>query len=311
MSEAPETSELRSFISIVDTKSLTRAAAALQLPRATISRRLTRLEEKLGVRLLHRTTRSVALTDAGERFVGHARSALEAVSVAENALRVEAGGAPKGPVRVSVPHGLGQPFRDFVTGFSRRWPEVQLQVLATSELVDLAKEGFDVALRASSLETPGVVTRRVMRDVHVAVAAPAYLEAHGAPRTRGDLRKHRCLVSFAPGRVPVSSWPLLDGGRVHVTGTFVSNELALVRSAALAGLGIALLPLILVRDDLAEGALVHVLPKVVGADARVLVAWPEREFTPEAVRVFIEELVAWVAQFVQKLPSGECRSLDA
>lgn len=308
MNEAPETSELHSFISVVDTKSLTRAAAELQLPRATVSRRLARLEEKLGVRLLRRTTRSVALTDAGERFVAHARSALEAVSVAENSIRVEAGGMPKGPVRVSVPHGLGQPFRDFVTDFSKRWPDVQLQVLATSELVDLVKEGFDVALRASSIDTPGVVTRRVSRDTRIAVASPTYLKASGMPRTRADLRKHRCLVSFGPGRVPASSWPLLDGGQVHVTGTLVSNELALVRSAAVSGLGIAFLPLMLVREDLAEGALVHVLPKVVGADARLLVAWPDREFTPQAVRVFIDELVAWLMKFVQKLPESDCRA---
>lgn len=306
--DAPETSELASFIHVVDSRSLTRAAAALQLPRATVSRRLSRLEEKLGVRLLRRSTRSIALTDAGERFVTHARSALEAVALAENAIRVESGSAPKGPVRVSVPPGFGRDFHQFLVGFVRKHPDVQVQVLATSELVDLVKDGFDIAIRASTLETPGVVTRRVARDLRVAVAAPAYLKAQGTPRTRADLRRHRCLVNFTPARLPTSEWPMLDGGKARVNGVFVSNDLGLARAAALEGLGIALLPMLIVRDDLDEGRLVQVLPKVLGADARLLVAWPDREFTPPAVTTLRDALLAWLTHFVEGVVSGKpCR----
>lgn len=306
--EAPETSELASFIRVVDSRSLTRAAAELQLPRATVSRRLTRLEEKLGVRLLRRTTRSIALTDAGARFVSHARSALEAVSLAENAIRLEPGGAPKGPVRVSVPHGLGREFHHFIADFAARHPDVQVQVLVTSDLVDLVKDNFDVALRASSVDTPGVVTRRVAHDLRVAVASPAWLKANGTPRTRADLRRHRCLVNFTADRLPASAWPTLDGGRVHVNGAFVSNDLSLLRAAALEGLGIALMPVVLVRDDLEAGRLVRVLPNVVGADARVLVAWPDREFTPPGAKAFLDEMLAWVPKFIGSvLPGKACR----
>lgn len=306
--EAPETSELASFIRVVDSRSLTRAAAELQLPRATVSRRLARLEEKLGVRLLRRTTRSIALTDAGTRFVSHARSALEAVSVAENAIRLEPGGAPKGPVRISVPHGLGREFHLFVAGFAARHPDLQVQVLVTSDLVDLVKDNFDVALRASSVETPGVVTRRVARDLRVAVASPAWLKEHGTPRTRADLRRHRCLVNFTPDWLPASEWPTLDGGRVHVNGSFVSNDLVMTRTAALEGLGIALLPMLLMRDDLEAGRLVRVLPNVVGADTRVLVAWPDREFTPPGAKAFLDELLAWIPKLVGAMAPGKgCR----
>lgn len=296
--EAPETSELAAFVRIVDSRSLTRAAAELQVPRATVSRRLARLEEKLGVRLLRRTTRSIALTDAGERFVTHARSVLEAVSLAENAIRREPGGAPRGPVRLSVPQGLGREFHRFVADFAARHPDLQVQVLVTTDLVDLVKDNFDLAIRASSVETPGVVTRRVARDLRVAVASPAWLKANGTPRTRADLRRHRCLVNFTADRLPASEWPTLDGGRVHVNGVMVSNDIALLREAALEGMGITLMPMLFVRHDLEAGRLVRVLPNVVGAEVRVLVAWPDREFTPAGATLFRDELLSWIPALV-------------
>lgn len=296
--EAPETSELAAFVRVVDARSLTRAAAELQVPRATVSRRLARLEEKLGVRLLRRTTRSIALTDAGERFVTHARSVLEAVSLAENAIRREPGSAPRGPVRLSVPQGLGREFHRFVADFAARHPDLQVQVLVTTDLVDLVKDNFDLAIRASSVETPGVVTRRVARDLRVAVASPAWLKANGTPRTRADLRRHRCLVNFTADRLPASEWPTLDGGRVHVNGVMVSNDIALLREAALEGMGITLMPMLFVRHDLEAGRLVRVLPNAVGAEVRVLVAWPDREFTPAGATLFRDELLSWIPALV-------------
>ncbi|MFT3765913.1 MAG: LysR family transcriptional regulator [Minicystis sp.] len=294
MEEPLETAELLAFAKTVEARSLSRAAAELGVPRATISRRLGRLEERLGVRLLRRTTRSLALTDAGEALHRHARIVLDAVHHAEASVR-KADDAVRGELRVSVPPMADRSFGAMVCAFARRYPEVRLHVHSTTQHVDLVRGGYDVALRAGSALEPGLVARTLAREPMIAVASPAYLAEHGTPRTRRDLRRHRCLMGFARGELPQTQWPS-SSGRFQVEGALFTNDLVMLCDAALAGLGIALLPMIRVRPHLETGALVHVLPGTIAGESHVAVVYPEREFLPPQVRAFIDALVAWAAE---------------
>jgi DNA-binding transcriptional LysR family regulator len=307
MPDPVETAELAAFVQTVDSRSLSRAAAELGVPRATLSRRLARLEQRLGARLLRRSTRSLALTDAGESFNRHARIVLEAVAHAEASVR-QVDDAVRGSLRVSVPPMVTPSFRAMICGFVERYPEVRLQVHVTSRIVDLRRDGYDVAVRASSAIEPGLIARTLSREPMLAVASPAYLAAHGVPKSRRDLARHRCLMGFARGELPQSHWSFGSGSQVHLEGAFFCNELDLLRDAALRGLGIAFLPLVLTHAALERGELVAVLPDTLYAEALVAVVYPEREFVPPAVRAFVEAVVAWAStQLGLELP-GSCRA---
>jgi DNA-binding transcriptional LysR family regulator len=302
MAEPLETAEILAFAKTVEARSLSRAAAELGVPRATISRRLARLEERLGVRLLRRTTRSLALTDAGEALHRHARIVLDAVHHAEASVR-KTGDAVRGELRVSVPPMSGTSFSAMICDFARRYPEVRLHVHSTTQHVDLQRSGYDVALRASTALEPGLVARTLARMPLVAVASPAYLEAHGTPRTRRDLRHHRCLMGFARGELPQTHWPF-SGGNFQVEGALFANDIHLLCDAALEGLGITLLPLLVVRPHLESGALVPVLPGAFQAESQLAVVYPEREFMPPQLRAFIDALVEWAADELVAQPDA-------
>lgn len=293
MRDPVENAELLAFTRSVETKSLSRAAAELGAPRATIGRRLARLEQRLGVRLLRRTTRNMALTDAGTAFYEHARVVLAAVERAEASVR-PSDGVVRGIVRVATPPMLDSTFNRFVCEFARAYPQVQLQIDASARAVDLVREGYDVALRAGSEFEPGLVARTVARTLAVAVASPDYLKAHGTPKKTRDLRAHRCLVGLTPAGQPRPHWPKAGGGKLSIEPALVANDITLLLDAALAGLGIALLPILLVGAPLQTGELLRVLPKLIQAETRVAVVYQEKELMPPAVRAFIDGLIAWV-----------------
>jgi DNA-binding transcriptional LysR family regulator len=292
MIDAVETSELLAFTRTVEAKSLSRAAAELSTPRATIGRRLARLEKRLGVRLLRRTTRALALTDAGAAFYRHARIALDAVAQAEASVR-KSDDDIRGTLRVTTPLLQDPSFHALVCDFARAHPAVLIHIDASSRHVDLLREGYDVALRVGTELSPGLVARTVARTSDVAVAAPAYLAARGTPRNARDLRGHTCLVGFTRDGLPQAHWPKRGGGRFSVLGSFVSNDITLLTEAAVRGLGIAVLPNLLVAAALERGELVPVLPELIHADSRVSVVYQEKELLPPQVRAFIELLVAW------------------
>ena len=292
MQDPVETNELLAFSRIVEARSLSRAAAELGVPRATISRRLARLEERLGARLLRRTTRRLSLTDAGQAFYRHARIVLDAVQNAEASVR-RANDVMSGDLRVSVPPILIHGFHAMICEFAERHPDVRLQIHFSTRHVDLQRDGYDVALRAGTVFEPGLVARPLARMPVFAVASPAYLAAHGVPRTAKDLKQHRCLLGFARGELPDQYWPLKNGGKLHVEGHFVSNEVTLLSQAAVRGLGVAFLPAMFVRPLIDCGELVQVLSGVVETTSTVAVVYLEREFLPPYVKAFVEAVVTW------------------
>ena len=280
MIDPVETSELLAFTRTVEAKSLSRAAA------------------ELGVRLLRRTTRTLALTDAGDAFYRHARIVLDAVEQAEASVR-KSDTVVRGTLRVATPPMQDPSFNALVCDFARAYPAVQIHIDASSRYVDLVREGYDVALRAGTALESGLVARTLARTSTVAVATPDYLAAHGTPRNARDLRAHRCLLGFMQAGLPQTHWPKAGGGKISVKGSFVSNDITLLMDAAVRGLGIAVLPTLLVGALLEHGALVRVLPKLIHAESRVTVVYQEKELLPPQVRAFIDVLVAWAPAAIE------------
>lgn len=292
MDTAPETSELQAFVAAAEGGSISAAAEALTLPRATVSRRLTRLEERLDAKLVLLSSRKMALTDAGEALLPHARSALGAVEQAAQAVLSKAG-PPRGRLRLStMPLDWG-PLRRMVAAFVAHHPHVRLELSCTNRYEDLLADQIDLALRAGPELSPGLICRRLATTELWAMASPAYLEANGTPEGVDELAAHRCLLGFRAGEHPETHWPLRGGGTVRVEPALASNDIMMLAEAARAGQGIALLPSIVVRPELADGALRPVLTAQVGRRGTLGLVFPDRQVKP-AVRAFVDFVVTWV-----------------
>jgi DNA-binding transcriptional LysR family regulator len=284
-----ETDELRIFVTVVALSSISRAADELKVPRATVSRKLALLEERLGVRLLRRTTRSMQLTDAGRAFRHHAEAALDALRFAEASVAPK-GSAPSGDVFVSMPPMIGGGLPDVLSDFARLYPAIRLHVDVSNRKVDLAREHFDVAIRATGRLDAGLTARTLARVRLVGVASPTYAARHGTPSTVADLRSHRCLVGLDAAGRPQTHW-VIGGRRRSVAGTAYSNDPHLVLRWALRGLGIALLPATLVASHLTRGELVTILPGVLYTEGTVSIVMLERRLFPPAARAFVDFMV--------------------
>lgn len=291
MDDLAETNELLTFIRIVETQSFSRAAKELAVPRITVGRRLKRLEERLQVRLLRRTTRKLALTDAGKELYPNARAVIDAVRTAEASVKRNTGEI-SGTLRIATPPS-GPTFAKLFLTFMKKYPAVRFEIHATTEFVDLIAGGFDLALRASATPTPGLISRVLVRSDIGLVASPSYLKAAGVPKRPADLAQHSCLIGFERGIVPQTHWPLRAGGRVKVEGVLACNDIFLLAEAAVAGQGIAFLPHNLIADALRKGRLQQVLPEVIGITSQVALVYVERELMAPAMRAFIDHTAAW------------------
>ena len=278
------------FVTIVDAGSLTRAARELRLPRPTVSKRLARLEERLGVRLLHRTTRRLNLTRQGTVLYPKAKRIVQATREAEAAVR-RLDDVPRGLLRVSIPTAVPQAvFARWLVDFLTDSPQVSLEVVGSDGHVDLVAEGFDLAMRRGDIEDRSLVTTTLVTNTMMAVASPAYLEAHGAPASVDALGQHNCIIGYTARGTPDLRWPLHDGGWVEVAGNLATNQMGLRLEAARHQLGIALVIDRVAAEHLASGDLVAVLPGVVGCSDRVRLVYPEREFLDPKVRAFADLL---------------------
>ncbi len=291
------------FVAIVDHGSVTGAAETLGLPRPTVSKRLARLEERLGVRLLHRTTRRMKLTPQGELLYERARRVVHSVRVAEAAVQ-RLDDVPRGLLRVLIPPHVPVPtFTRWLAEFLQAYPEVTLDVVGTDEHIDLVAEGFDVALRYGEIEDTSLVSRTLVVNSEIAVASPDYLETRGVPTTAADLADHDCIVGYSGNNVPNPRWPLVGGGSTTVRGRLMTNQTGLGVEAARRGLGIALAIDRAAKDLLDRGELVWVLPEIIGRRDDARLVYPDREFLDPKVRAFIDFIVSQVDARHRQEPS--------
>lgn len=285
---------IRAFVAVARTGSFIAGGRSVGLSRSAAGKALVRLEARLGVRLLNRTTRSVGLTADGASLYERYAGLLADFEEAEASVGPR-GPQPRGTLRLTVPDAFGRSRLVPLLGdFLLAWPEVEAEVNFTDREVDLVENGLDLAVRiGASPMDPRLIARVVARHRAVLCAAPSYLDAQGVPEHPGDLAGHRRLV-FA-GRSAPQRWSFhaTAGEPIEVGGPsrlrFDSAEG--LREAALHGLGVAYLPDFLVERDLSEGALRLLLPTFGTEELPIFAAYPHRKLLPAKVRLFIDLMV--------------------
>ncbi len=282
--------DLDIFARIVTARSMSAAGRELGLSPAVISKRMRRLEERLGVRLIQRTTRQLALTEAGQGFYERVISILSSVEEAESWIASGAATA-RGVLKVSAPTSFG---RMHIAPHLKRFldanPLVTVDLVLSDAFVDIVGEGFDLAIRIGDLADSSLVARRLAANHRVLCATPSYLAAHGTPATLGDLARHTLVAHNA------DQWRL-DGpsgpAAIRLQGPLRTNSSEVVREALLAGLGIALRSTWDVGPELKDGRLVRVLPEYSGGRRVAIHAvYPSRRHMEQKVRSFVDFLAA-------------------
>jgi len=291
------------FAKVVELGSFTEAGRALRLPKSSVSRAVTRLEEALGVRLLQRTSRRLGLTQAGDRYLGEVRGPIARIAEASDEVS-ELGQEPRGVVRLSIPPEIGDGvLSEILVQFVRRYPRIQLDVVVTNRRVNLVEEGIDLAIRAGKLDDSTLVGRRLAMTELALFAAPTYLARRGRPKRLSDLGGHDCILHRSSrGLLP---WRL-SGPRgveqVTVAGPITVDDLGSVRHLCLSGLGVALMPLMVVRLDLERGTLVRLLPGYGTKGAALHLVSPPLLHVPTRVKLLREHLLREVAARVSGTP---------
>jgi DNA-binding transcriptional LysR family regulator len=283
--------EMQAFAAVVDAGSFVGASDALTMSKAAVSRQVADLETRLGVRLLHRTTRKLSLTEEGEVFYARCRELLGALAEAESELTARSGHAV-GVLKVSAPVSFGLlHLAGLWAGFMAAHPNVTLEVTLSDRMVDLVDEGFDVAVRIARLPSSSLVSRKLSSTRMVLCATPKYLKDHGTPKHPSELAQHQVLAYtlLASGE----SWNFEgpDGPvSVKVAPRMHSNSGDTCRAAALGHQGIILQPTFLIADDLRSGALVEVLPEYRSLELGVYALYPTRKHVLPKVRLLIDYL---------------------
>ncbi|CAD5374535.1 Transcriptional regulator, LysR family [Rubrivivax sp. A210] len=283
--------EMQTFAAVVDAGSFVRAAEALGQSKAAVSRYVAELEARLGVRLLHRTTRKLSLTDEGQVFHLRCKTLLADLSEAEAEITSRSGQA-SGLLRVNVPVTFGiLHLAPLWAAFGERHPGLTLEVTLADRIVDLVEEGYDLAVRIARLPSSSLVSRKLASTRMILCAAPRYLAEHGAPAHPSDLAGHAVLAytllsvgeqwGFEGPEGPVS---------VKVAPWLRSNSGDTCRAGALQGRGIVMQPSFLVEDDVRAGRLVEVLPQYRGMALDIVAVYPSRQHVAPKVRLVIDFL---------------------
>jgi DNA-binding transcriptional LysR family regulator len=280
------------FTKVAETKSFTGAAESLGLPKSTVSRKLAQLEERLGVRLVQRTTRKLALTDIGEAYYARCARIVADVVEAEHVV-MDMQATPRGRLRISTTVDFAtRYFGGIVADFLATHKDITIEVDASDRLVDLIEDGFDVAVRFGPMPESTLIARRMCTVALVLCASPAYV-ARGVPKTIDDLDAHDHVL-FTPSSRN-QTWTLISEGTEQTyefgrPARFASNNYGAVRDVALAGGGIALLTDFMIAKDLAAGTLVAVLPEWQTGPTEVHAVYPARQNVPPRLTLFLDHL---------------------
>ena len=283
--------DLEIFSRVVDAGSMSAAGRELGLSPAVVSKRLRRLEDRLGTRLLQRTTRQIALTEAGQGFYERVITILAGIEEAE-AFVARRSAIARGTLKVSAPTSFGRlHIAPNLSAFMKENEDLNINLLLSDDMVDIVGEGFDVAIRIAELADSSLVARKLAPVRRILCASPDYLEQHSTPQTLSDLDHHNCLTH------QVSDIWRLDGKNgieiVRPQGNISTNSSEVVRETVLAGHGIALRSTWDIGRELSDGRLVQVLPEYESStNIGIYAIYPSRQFLPVKVRVFIDYLAS-------------------
>lgn len=293
------TTELAVFVKVVDSGGFSAAARDLSMPKSSVSRYISRLEDRLGVRLLHRTTRSLRPTEVGAAFYERAARIVQEIAEAEAAvtnMQVE----PRGTLRITAPLTFGYRFMgEIVSSFLTSWPDVALDIDLSDRVVDIIDEGFDLAIRVGRLRDSSLIARRLGSAERVLVASPGYLERRGTPVHPEDLKDHDCLLYAYEANA--ASWRLSPDVTVAVKGRLTSNNGDILADAAVGGLGFAMLPRFIAGRRMHRGELVSVLEEHLAWEAGVYAVYPHSRHLSTKVRAFVDHMV----RYLQPVPPWE------
>ncbi|WP_028602791.1 LysR family transcriptional regulator [Ottowia thiooxydans] len=252
--------ELTALVRSVELGSFTSAARELGLTASALSKIITKLESRLGVRLLHRTSRSLALTPEGDTFVAGARRVLEALSDAEGQVSISLS-RPQGKIRIYSLPAFAYRLAPILSDFLILYPELTVDLQLGTDRLDLIKYGFDLAIRIGALEDSGAFSRKLCETEWIVCASPDYLAQRGTPMEPSDLSKHNCLnFSVHTHTIPWQFRDEPDAGRPSISGNLLSNHAELLRLMAVRGVGIIRVADHVIAEDLAAGRLIPVLP---------------------------------------------------
>ncbi|MGH8080064.1 MAG: LysR substrate-binding domain-containing protein [Lysobacter sp.] len=287
---------VRMFVAVVQAGSLSAAAVRLEVPLATLSRRVRELERQLKVQLLERSVNGTKLTEAGTRLYEHASRGIETLLEAEHAIAHDQAGL-KGRLRLSLPQTF-LPWWDLLSAFQQRYPDIQVYVYSTERRMDLSEDGIDVALRVGPIVHESMVARRIRIDYrHVLVASPALLERLGTPREPADLQRYPCAVWATRVDAPMR-WDL-GGQSVEPQAVLSTNDYHHLYLRALGGDVVAELPPFLVADTIREKRLVRLLPGYPLPEWPLHLLYPPHRYRSTLVRTYLEFCEAQLPSIVR------------
>ncbi|MBB3121042.1 LysR family transcriptional regulator [Pseudoduganella violacea] len=283
-------SSIAAFVRAAETLSYVAAGRQLGISASAVGKGVMRLEARLGVRLLQRSTRRIGLTDAGALFYERCQRILADLGEAE-AEMLHLMDAPRGKLRVSTPAVYYRVLLPLLAEFMQRYPEIELELDFNDRRVDVVADGFDVVVRSGELHDSGLTARRLSGYRHLIVAAPAYFARHGQPRAPADLLEHACLHYRFHGNGKLREWQVdAPAPLPALPQTLVCNNIEALIGAALRGLGLAYLPDFLVNDYLRDGQLQAVLGEHVDDGGQFWLLWPSSRQMAPKLRVFVDFL---------------------
>ena len=281
------------FLSVAQHRNFRRAAAELGVTPSAVSQAIRALEARIGTALFIRTTRSVGLTEAGERFLSRAKPAFEELVAASEVAR-ELGQRPAGLLRLSVPHAVVPLIVEpVIASFYQAYPEIEVEIAASAELVDLAAEGFDAGIRLGQSIAPDMVAVRLTPPFSFAVVgSPDYLRGRKGPERIDDLRDHACL-RMRRSNGSIAPWPFIDGNKaieVIVSGPLIAHDQPTLLRAAIQGVGLAQVPGPLAKAPIADGRLHAFLAPFAVTTPGMFLYYPGRRQVLPKLRAFIEHI---------------------
>jgi len=280
------------FVTVAETRSFTKAANQFGVSSSAVGKSIARMEERLSVRLFHRSTRSITLTTEGLLFLERCRRILSEVEAAEAELS-EMSGAPRGRLRVSTPQ-LTSLVMPALTGFMQRYPDIVLEIDLSDRMVDIIEEGFDAVIRTGTQHDSRLASRRIGSCKQVVVASKEYLQRHGTPSHPRELAQHACLLHKFPATGRIEPWPfrLAEGEpEPELKARMSCGPIEAIAYALLQGEGIAFLPTFIIADDLKAGRVQTILDDYLDQTVTFSMLWPASRYASPKLRAFIDYMV--------------------
>lgn len=284
-------SALPIFVEVVKSGSFSKAADRLNITKSAVSKRVIQLEARLGVKLVHRTTRRLSLTEAGNCYYQAGLASLEIISEAEREVRAFQV-SPSGTLRVNVPTSFGvAQVAPILPSFQRRYPNISVDLVLTDTTKDLIGDGFDLALQTGELPDSALIARKLATLNSVVCGSATYLRDKGRPEKPSDLKEHNCLLYSH--HTKVDEWVFIKASKsetIQISGTYMSNISDALVTAAQNDMGLARLPTFLADRYIVAGELIPVLTDYAMPSKSLYAVYPDRKFVPEKVKVFLQFL---------------------